>query len=332
MKTDTFMNAVGMIDDRFLDVEIPGKNIVYRKWRKRLVSAAAVAALLVCPFPALTALGVDAAYDVLYNIAPGVAQTFKPVQKSCIDSGIEMTVISAERSGSEASVYLAMHDTTGTCPDGNWDLFDSYNINVSRDMSGHCSFSDYDPDTHTAYFVVHLQTMDGSDMPRRKVTFSVSELLVGKQHTEGTVEGVDMKNIPYEPPTTIPTDFRGMDDIEGYRFLLPSEQALSNPAPGVSVLNAGYIDGAFHILTRYDDIIHTDNHGFMMLVDNEGNTYGDDANTKWFDYWDGSYTDSFTEQVIQIDYDKLAGCTLQGDFVTCQNHISGDWQVTFPLE
>ena len=31
MKTDTFMNAGGMIDDRYLDVDIPRKAITHRK-------------------------------------------------------------------------------------------------------------------------------------------------------------------------------------------------------------------------------------------------------------------------------------------------------------
>jgi len=160
MKADTFINAVGMIDDCYLDVNVPKKTITHRKWARKIVPIAAAAALITCPLPTLTAFGVDPAYNILYHIAPSIAQTFKPVQKSCDDNGIEMSVISAERRGSEASVYLAMNDTTGTCPDGDWDLYDSYHINVPRDMIGHCSFTEYDADAHTAYFVVHLETME----------------------------------------------------------------------------------------------------------------------------------------------------------------------------
>ena len=117
MKADTFMNAVGMTDERYLDIEIPKKSIVIFKWKKALISCAAAAALIACPLPAMTAFGVGPAYDILYNIAPSVAQTFKPVEKSCEDNGIEMNVISAKREGSEASVYLAMHDAAGVYPE-----------------------------------------------------------------------------------------------------------------------------------------------------------------------------------------------------------------------
>ena len=191
MKADTFMNAVGLIDDRYLDIEVPAKTILHRKWKRRIISIAAAAALVICPLPTLTAFGVESAYNVLYQVAPSIAQTFKPIQKTSEDNGIEMTVISAERSGSEASVYLAMHDTTGSCPDGEWDLYDSYRINVPHDMIGHCSFSEYNADTHTAYFVVHLETMDGSTMPKGKITFSVYEMLMGKTRFSDIIKDID---------------------------------------------------------------------------------------------------------------------------------------------
>ena len=93
MKADTFMNAVGLISDRHLDIEMPKKVIVHRKWRKRIAAIAASAALIFGPLPTLTAFGVEPAYDILYHVAPSVAQTFKPVQKTCEDNGIEMTAV-----------------------------------------------------------------------------------------------------------------------------------------------------------------------------------------------------------------------------------------------
>lgn len=337
MKADTFMNAVGMIDDRYLDVDMPRKAITHGKWTKRIVSAAAAAALITFPLPALTAFGVDPAYNILYHIAPSVAQTFKPIQKTCEDHGIEMTVISAERKGNEASMYLAMHDTTGNCPDGEWDLYDSYQINVPRDMAGHCSFSEYDADTHTAYFVVNLETMDGSTIPKGKVTFSVHEMLMGKTETKSVLGDIDMSSIPYEPQTTARSDISGgysYDELPGsqeYRFLIPSEKELCSPANGVSIENIGYIDGALHILTRYDDIPHTDNHGHIDLADHNGRVIGEKTEIG-FSYWDPTHQNSYTEQIIPVSYDMLAECTLQGEFVTAQGYTSGDWEITFPLE
>ena len=337
MKADTFMNAVGLIGDRHLDVEIPKKKIVFRKFRKAAAAVAASAVLIACPLPALTAFGVDTAYNILYRISPSAAQTFKPVRKSCEDNGIEMTVIFAERSGSEASLYLAMHDTTGTCPYGEWDLYDSYKISVPRDMTGHCSFSEYDEDTHTAYFVVHLETMDGSNMPKGNVTFSVGEMLLGKIRTDTAFEEIDMNSIPYEPQTASRSDINGgyaykeLPEAKKYRFLTSQEQPICTPAPNVSVMNIGYIDGALHILTRYEDKRHTDSHGFISLIDSKGEKISETTEFG-FTYGDDSQRDSYTEQIIPVAYDVLSECTLKGEFVTAQAYISGEWEITFPLE
>ena len=335
MKAETFMNAVGLIDDRFLDIETPRKKITHRKWAGRFAAIAAAAALITCPLPALTAFGYEPAYNMLYHIAPAAAQTFKPVQKTCEDNGIEMTVISAERSGSQASVYLAMHDTTGSCPDGEWDLYDSYHINVPRDMVGHCSFSEYDADTHTAYFVVHLETMDGSTMPKGKITFSVHEMLLGRIETNTSLEDIDMSSIPYEPQTVLRPDisggyaYKGKPEVKDYRFLSPQETPLCTPAPNVSVMNIGYIDGALHIQTRYEDNAHTDSHGFISLIGSDGEKIGE---TTEFGFYYQDDSNNYMEQMIPVSYDMLGECTLQGEFYTAQGYTSGDWEITFPLE
>lgn len=271
MKAETFLNAMGNIDERFLDVEVP-KHRIHRKWTKWVAGAAAAVLAVTCPLPAMTALGSDGAYSVLYELAPTIAQDFKPVRKSCTDNGIEMTVISAKRDGSKAQVCLAMRDTTGECPYGDWDLFDSYTINVPRDMSGHCSFSEYDADTHTAYFVVGLETMDGSKMPAKKVTFSVSELLLGKNKTEGAVD-VNMTAIPFEPETVRRDDIGSgsgwgeLPDCRDYRFLVPADEPICRPADNASLDAIGYVDGALHVLMRYEDTFHTDSHGWVSLAD-----------------------------------------------------------------
>ena len=337
MNADVFLDAVGMIDDRFLDVKIPRSAAIKHTWRKRLIAVAASAAILIGTLPTLTALGVNRAYNALYAVSPAIAQTFKPVQKACEDNGIEMTVISAEREGSRASVCLAMHDMTDSLPDGEWDLYDSYRINVPRDMTGHCSFTEYDKNTRTAYFVIHLETMDGSDMPKGKVTFSVSEILVGKQSTKAELNDIDMASIPYEPKTRHISDISGSyshneeTSPEGYSFLIPADSPLCTPVKGVNVMGVGYIDGALHILTEYDDALKYDNHGYITLVSKCGGTVGETDETGFY-YCDKEHDKEYMEQIFPVSYDELKDCTLYGEFFTAADCVSGDWQVTFPLE
>ncbi len=337
MNADVFLDAVGKIDDRFLDVDMPRSRVIKHTWRKRLIAVAASLVLLLGTLPTLTALGVYRAYDALYAISPAVAQTFKPVQKSCEDNGIEMTVISAECKGSTASVCLAMHDISSSLPDGEWDLYDSYRINVPYDMTAHCSFSEYDNDTDTAYFVVHLETMDGRKMPQGKVTFSVSDILVGKRTVKGEIEGIDMADIPYEPKTKQISGISGSYSHdnepahENYRFLVPGDKPFCTPTPGVNIVGIGYFDGALHILTEYDDALKTDNHGYISLVSKNGDIIGEKEETGFY-YRNEAQDKEYMEQIIPVAYDELKDCTLYGDFVTAADHVSGKWQVTFPLE
>ncbi len=338
MNPNLFLDAVGQIDDRYLDVDIPKKRITHSRLKKHLIAFAAAAVVLLGTLPVLTAFGVEPAYEMLYKMAPAAARQFTPVRKSCTDNGIEMTVISAKRDGSEASIYLAMHDTTGTCPDGKWDLYDSYRIHVPRDITGHCSFSEYDADTHTAYFVVHLETMDGSPIPDGKVTFSVRQMLMGRRdETASSLEDIDMSSIPYEPQTTDHSEINGgygymeIPDAKDYRFLIAQEQPLCTPAPYVSVMNIGYIDGALHILVRYEDNLHTDSHGHIFLLDKNGKEIGDKTEIG-FHYWDEQQIDSYTEQIIPVPYEMLNECSLKGEFMSSQRFTSGNWRVTFPLE
>jgi hypothetical protein len=338
MKAETFLNAVGNIDEKYLGTEVP-KRIKHHRLRNGIAAVAAAALLVTVPLPAMTAFGSDEAYNVLYSISPAIAQDFKPVRRACTDDGIEMTVISAKRDGSKAEIYLAMHDTTGECPEGEWDLYDSYRINVPRDMSAHCSFSEYNADTHTAYFVVELETMDGSPIPKKKVTFSVSQLLLGKKETKCDIDA-DMSAIPTAPETMHRDDISGYSsycgeepDHRDLRFLVPNDEPICRPADNAALDAIGYVDGELHVLMRYEDNSHTDSHGFVSLVDRDGGEVVSEKEVKSFIYWsDTQHTDMCYEYVLPVEYDRLAECTLYGEFYTALDYRNGKWQVTFPLE
>lgn len=337
MKAEKFLNAIGGIDEKYLDIEIP-KKIKHHRLRGGLAAIAAAALLITVPLPAMTAFGSDGAYNILYNISPKIAQDFKPVQKSCIDDGIEMTVVSAKCEGSRAEIYLTMRDLTGECRYGDWDLFDSERLNVWKDMIGNCRFADYDEETKTAQFVVMLETMDGSPMPKKKVTFSVSELLLGKKKTEGTID-VDMSAVPYEPEAVHRDDidggsfYYGEPDYDSFRFLVADDEPVCRPADNAAIDAIGYVDGALHILTRYEDSFHTDSHGFIRLVDSDKNDVVDESEYKMYTYWyDPAHTDMCYEYIIPVEYEKLRDCTLYGEFSTALGYRKGNWQVTFPLE
>ena len=82
------------------------------------------------------------------------------MQRSCEDNGIRMEVTAAYIHENTAEIYLSLEDLTGTSFDETVDLFDSYRLHTPFDCTGHCQLASYDPDTHTATFLVTLEQWD----------------------------------------------------------------------------------------------------------------------------------------------------------------------------
>lgn len=333
MKTDNLIDAIGMIDEKYVaDAHKPCVKIRH-KGLKRFAIAAAAFLCVAVPLPAMTAFGSDIAYNLLYMASPAIAQTFKPVQKSCEDKGIRMEVVSAGIEDNKASFYISIQ---GDKIDETIDLYDSYHINCPFDSVGHVSFSEFDENTNTAYFMVNIETMNGEKIPKGKVTFSVRELIFDKHIFEGVIDGINLSEVPKNPPTTKDVNYRGYDsryeiDMSSYSYLIPNAEPLAVPVNGISVTGIGYIDGELHIQTYHEKLLKTDNHGAVYLVDENGNLIGDDdfANIS---FWDDERDGSYDEKIIPVDYNELKNCLLTGWFCTSNGYESGDWEVTFKMK
>lgn len=340
MKTDKLIDAIGMIDEKYVADAHKTCVKIRHKGLKRFAIAAAAMLCVAVPLPAMTAFGSDIAYNLLYMASPAIAQTFKPVQKSCEDKNIRMEVISADIQGDEANFYISMQ---GDKIDETTDLYDSYNIRCPFDSVGHVSYSDFDENTKTAYFVVNIKTMNGEKIPKGKVTFSVRELIFDKHEFEGAIDGVDLSEVPKNPPTIENINFRGASgDYESIIFrgssgyyepiidILAPSSPLTEIMNGISVTGIGYIDGKLHIQTYYEDILKTDNHGYVYLVDENGKRIGEEfANIS---FWDDERKGSYDEKVFDIDYSDLENYSVCGNFWTSNGYESGDWEVTFKMK
>lgn len=341
MNKDKLMDALGMIDQELVaDAHSPA--VRKRRSPTKLVLALATALMLVfaASLTAMAAADVDAAYEMLYGFSPTVAQLVKPVNESCVENGIKMEVISAEISGSDAYIYISMEDLEGDRIDGTIDLYDSYDINRSFDSAANCERVSYDEETGKATFLIHIQTMDGKDIRRGKVTFSVGYFLSNKNIIEEQLT-VDLTKVTEAENTqSIPSErFRG--DIMTGEALAPVEGGLYIPARGAQITAIGYIDGRLHLQVRYDDIWRTDNHGWITLEDEHGNV----LDCEEYQFWGGEreehrlgshvilgYPDYYQEYVWDISPEELSGCSLHGAFWLCDTLVEGDWEVTFPLD
>lgn len=309
--------------------------------RRGIRIVALVAAMMLVMMGAFTALATvsEPVNDLLYGLWPYAAQSLKPVQLSCEDQGIRMEVHSAAIAGNETLVALSVQDLTGNRLDGTIDLFDSANLLLPYDGSGTCVLTGWDEMNHRADFGVYMQ-FDTDNISDGKATFRLSRILTGKQET--TVDLTALLPAPLAEAETVlpPKDrIRGWsgNDVEKAKpetlRVLEVAQSVEIPVTkGVFLSGAGMVDGELHVQIRYEDILHTDNHGFVQLVDENGSVYEpgmqDGESVSWF----GEGGDSRQEYIFRNLPDDMEGLRIIGEFVTADPAIEGEWQVTFPLE
>ena len=293
---------------------------------RRLAAAAAVAAVLLAT-PAL-AVRSETGYAVLYRIAPAVAQFFQPVQEACTDSGITMEVAAVRVEGDTAQAYIVL---SGGPVDATTDLFDSWSFHLPFDQTGRCERVAWDEATRTVTFLCTVETLDGSPIPAGgKMTFSVRQLLTGKETLEDAAVDLDLAAHSGEAETAQGYSGNTGPDEAPVSMLLPGE-VLAEPAPGLPVTAAGYADGLFHVQLCRGDASRTDNHAFLWLEDAAGEELPC-ADISYFTSKTGEDRTDYIDFIFDVPPEELANYTLHGDFYTASTLTEGLWQVTFPLE
>ena len=340
MRGNELLDKMELIDPAYVeaaDTKPKGRKNTWVKWGAVAACFCLVFSLTV---PAMAA-SIPAFYDMLYAISPATAQFFKPVQLSCEDNGIRMEVVAAYIHEDTAEIYISMQDLEETRFDETIDLFDSYQINTPFDCTGHCNLSSYDSDTQTATFLITIEQWNEQNIIGDKLTFSIREFLSNKKTYEGIIDDVSLDNIELNSATQTvhPRGLSGKDLVnkytssntrEGFSVLKPVDN-LSSPVNGVMLTGIGYVDGHLHVQIYYEDILKTDNHGSIALLNSgTGEMITCNGSISFFDdAREGSYEDYiFTE----IAADTLGDYELYGDFVTSSGSVEGNWSVTFPLE
>lgn len=306
-----------------------------RPWR-RLAAVAAAAALLLAT-PAL-AVRTEVGYQVLYRISPAAAQFFQPVQKSCTDQGVTMEVAAVRVEGDTAQAYISL---TGGVVDETTDLFDSWAFHLPFDQISRCERLSWDDETGTVTFLCTIRTMDGSSIPTGgKMTFSVRQLLTGKETLEDAAVDLDLSAFTAEAETAGPeqteyscfqTGGSGEGELVNSVSMLPPGEVLAEPAPGLAVTAAGYADGLFCVQLCRGDATRLDNHGWLWLEAEDGARLEPLCGVSFAVFGQGSRRD-YSQFGFDVPPEDLAGYTLRGDFYTASTLTEGRWQVTFPLE
>lgn len=320
---------------------------IYRGLRN-VMAAVVVCVCIFVGVPAVAA-NVEPIYDLMYRVSPRLAQKFSLVQKTDEDQGIRMEVLSAYIHENEIQAYITLQDLEEDRIDETTDLYDSYTIKVPFDGYGGGGSQpvDFDEETGTATFLVTLGTFSGEleslkEVVGKKVTFSLRELIGKKTEYDDLEIPVFWSEVEMEPQTMCPKlrggsypNMTGGDDGDprpSGKMLFPGEPRKIAPVEGITLTGMGYIDGMLHIQTMVPNLLETDNHCELFLVDGEGNcrlydykvnAFGSTAETKGTDYQDC---------IFDISPEELENYTLHGHFVTSGFHIKGNWSVTFPIE
>lgn len=336
---------ISNIDDKYIcetNDYIKKRNKISYKLIRRLGNVAAcfgiIFVLSISSLSIATAAGVMPAYDILYSLYPEVALKLSPVNISCEDNGIKMEVESVYVHDDTAEIYISMQDLTSDRIDETTDLFDSYDIHTPRDSVGTCSLIDYDENSKTATFLVYVQQQNNEKIQGGKMTFSVSEFLSGKEQVEKELSEISLENVTAPSEIQTQVDIRGwsgrdqddnfINSISGY--LLPNEEQSVSPVTGAAITALGFIDNKLHIQVHYEDILNTDNHGYIYLKDSSGNPIECRVNTA---FWDEDKTSSYEEYIFDIgENDDLSELSVWGYFVSCKPATTGNWEVTFPIE
>lgn len=286
--------------------------------------AAVMLAAVICVFavtPALSA-NVPMVHQMLYNISPATAQFFMPVNKSSVDNGIKMEVASVSVDNDTVWVYITMQDLEGDRIDQTVDLYDSGSIYTPYDSTGHCELVGYDDKTKTAEFLITTTNWNGKSFSGDKMTFSVSEFLSDKREIEAEID-INLANAE-----TQKANITGVgDNWQGNRVLVPNEERAINGTDKIAVTAMGYVDSKLHVQLKYTDRLKNDNHGFLYMLDENGNKLSCDG-MAYFNLNDESYI----EYVFSVPQSDIGKYTLHGEFVISNNRTEGNWRVTIPVE
>ena len=302
------------------------------RWTRPATAVLAAALCLTLAVPALAA-HVEPVYDLMYQVAPALAQSFQPVRLGDEDNGVRMEVTSARIQGDTAEICLTLRDLEGDRVDETTDLYDSYTIRTPYDTVGSCQRVGYDERTRTAAFLVTLTHLEGQAMPGDKITFSLREFLSRKEELTEVELPAGLTGLPQASETRA-VELRGGSgdayDPDRFRALIPNLTEDVCPVEGFRLTGLGWVEGKLHVQLRVDDLLDNDNHAQLCLTGLGGITAEPEAT---YSFWaeDGS-GDSYEEYVFDIAPAELAGCRLTGNFWRSGCSTEGSWKVTFPLE
>lgn len=304
-------------------------------FRKPLAVAAILCVCIVSSVPVLAAT-IPSFSNLLYMVAPEIAQFLQPIEISSQSNNIKMEVIAAMNDDETTVVYLTIQDLTEDRIDETVDLYNYF-------IKGYSSFTHelthYDAQTNTT--TIRMMANGGKEMDGKKITVTVDSFLSNKTVYKDTELDIDLEeSMTIE---TLPLDMNnipgggghGFDQLKQKRIiqvLKPSTSGtkINDQIDFVSITSIGFVDNQLHIQTDWADSV--DNHGFIVLKDKKGSEIY--PTNIYFDILEGAtvYGRRYVEYIFDVSQDEISSYTAYGSFTQNGLYTEGDWDVTFKIE
>lgn len=313
------------------------KKRLFASIRKMPAAALLLFLCFCCSVPVLAA-SIDPLYQLMYRVSPGTAQFFRPVEKSAVSNGIEMTVLSSYIHGDTAEIYLSLQDLESDRLDSGTDLNDSYTIYTPFDCSSYSELVSYDEATKTATLRVTISQTGGQPVQGDKITFSMREIISQEAEMFGAEVPLSLSNLEQNAATS-PVYVTGIgsssasvpDFSDFFDALAPGEAKQIPSVENMTLTAAAFTGGKLHIQLAAENMLQTNSHALLWLETADGTKIPCDYSISFYEETAGHRTD-YTEFVFSVTPDEAASCRVIGDFFTYGVFTEGDWSVTFPLE
>ena len=119
------------------------------------------------------------------------------------------------------------------------------------------------------------------------------------------ISEIDMHNLPQitdyvEAPAIRGYGGSGMVDLKEIHLINSDQTVLLEE--GVTLTGYGFVDDMLHVQLRYDDILNTDNHGYVYLKKADGETIESVYDVS---FWDEVQKDSYEEYIFELNAEEL---------------------------
>lgn len=317
------------------------------RFRRPLAIAAVFCLIVTCSMGVLAAAAPHS--DNLFAIlGEQVFSLLQPVERSCVQNGIETTVVAAMNDRDTVDIYVAVRDVEGSRVNARTDLADVSLSGLLIPPS--VQLVQFDEKSATATF--RIEGYCGEDLNGKKVTLSIGAVLLNKSDYLSQNTGVNVAEIAQAFPEPV---FQTLTGSRAYttvgngdeaplfsddKALVPAESeesALLQLLPWGSLAAGGVADGSLHLLVRPDEVGRYARYTDVRLIDKKHPDQTDQtlhtiefgkvetiADNQYYEY---------TEYVIPLPENvKSETLSIAYSGVTYEEVIRGKWSATFRLE